>query len=283
MKLLVIADTYPSEDSPVACIFIKKQVDILKIKYDLRVLVIGRRFIRINVLYLIKYLLRKFSGIIKNWVKVKIDNNETENEKNKEDIFRIEYPVFTFLKFPIHILNGISVYLTVLMTFRKMGFGPDLIYAHKSFPSGYAGWWLKRKYNIPVVTMEFQGPFSSYFIEPYRGKRVIKTINNIDRTIYTGVQLKAIEAHGGNSERLGLAHFGIDINRFTFNRACYDLRLNDNKKGNFKLLIIGRVEEAKGIRYLMGAIERLRQEFPRISLTIAGPVDDEGKKITRWY
>lgn len=279
MKLLVIADTYPSKENPVACIFIKEQVGILRKKHNVRVLVIGRRFVKLSLFHLVKYLLRTVSGIVEKSGKEKTQINLTQSGKNREGILRIEYPVFSFFGFPIHILNGISIYLTVLTAFKKMDYRADLIYAHKCFPAGYAAWRLKRKFNIPVVTMEFQGPFSSYFDEPYRGKRVIATINNIDRTIYTRMQLAAIEAQGGRSERLGFAHFGVDMDRFTLDQEAYESRANENRKGRFKLLVVSRIEEAKGIRHIIGAIEKIKKEFLGVSMTIVGPLERGGKKI----
>ncbi len=271
MKLLVIADLYPSKENPTSGVFIKEQVEQLKKYHGIRVMVIGRRFVRIGIRSFLRYMSQRKEG--------RGDTNRREDNKREQDVIRIEYPVFIVNKTPLHILNGIAAYLTAFRKLTKNGFRPDLIYAHKSFPAGYVGWKLKKILNTPVVTMEFQGPFSSYFNEPYRGKRVINTIKNVDRTIYTKFQLKEIQAYGVNVDRLGLIHFGVDTGRFCFDSESYKRRKSEIKSGKIKLLVVGRVEEAKGIRYLIQAIEILKVEFPYITLSIVGPLDKGGRGI----
>ena len=269
MKLLVLADIYPSKENPVSGVFVKEQVEQLKMHHDIRVMVIGRRFVRVGSRAFPKYMFSNLMGRI-------------EGRKNKEDgqeIIRIEYPVFVITGRPLHIFNGISAYLAVFSKLNEMGFRPDLIYAHKSFPAGYAGWKIKSKTNVPVVTMEFQGPFSSYFDEPYLGDRVVSTINNVDRTVYIEFQLKEIMSCGVKRERLGVAHYGIDTDKFFLDREGVKRRKGETARGRFKLLVVGRVEEKKGIRYLLEAIQILKKEFPHIHLSIAGPVDKGGEEI----
>lgn len=271
MKLLIISDMYPSKENPISGAFIEEQVEHLKKYNAIRVMVIGRRFVRIGIRSFLRYMSQRKEG--------RGDTNRREDNKREQDVIRIEYPVFIVIRRPLHIFNGMAAYLTAYNKLKKTGFRPDLIYAHKSFPAGYVGWKLKENLNIPVVTMEFQGPFSSYFNEPYRGKRVIETIKHVDRTIYTKFQLKEIQAYGVSGDKLGLAYFGVDTERFFFDKEVYKSRRTEIKNGKIKLLVVGRIEEAKGIQYLIQAIEVLKGEFHSICLSIVGILDRGGREI----
>lgn len=277
MKLLVIADIYPSKENPISGIFIKEQIEELRKYHDVLVMVIGRKFFRIGTRSFVKYI---FGRLPRNTKAKKInDQSARRDTKRGQNVIRIEYPVFVVTESPFHILNGISAHLIALKKLYETRFRPDLIYTHKSFPAGYVGWKLKKKFNAPVVNVEFQGPFSSYFNEPYLGDRVINTINHIDRTICTGFQLSEIQAYGIRSDRLGNAHNGVDTIRFSFEKDTYKNRKTEIERGKIKLLVVGRIEEAKGVRYLLEAIQILKDEFPFISISIVGPIDKGGGEI----
>lgn len=273
MKLLIISDMYPSKENPTSGTFIKEEVEQLKKYHEIRVMVIERRFLRIGIRSILRYISQRKER------RGRDDTNWRKDHKKEQDIIRIEYPVFIVIKNPLHIFNGMAAYLTAYNKLKKTGFRPDLIYAHKSFPAGYVGWKLKKNLNTPVITIEFQGPFSSYFNEPYRGRRVISTIKHVDRTIYTKFQLKEIQAYGVSDDKLGFAHFGVDTERFFFDKEVYKSRRTEIKSGKIKLLVVGRIEEAKGIRYLIQAIEILKIEYPSICLSIVGPLDRGGREI----
>ncbi|MBI3596522.1 MAG: glycosyltransferase [Nitrospirae bacterium] len=262
MKLLIITDIYPSDENPIAGIFIKEQVEHLKKDHEVRVMVVERRFVRIGVRSFLRHIFREHS-----------------DKRDEEGIIRIKYPVFIVFKKALYILDGFIAYVTASKKLNETGFRPDLIYAHKSFPAGYVGWKLKKQYNAPVVTIEFQGPFSSYFNEPYRGSRVLKTINHVDRTIYTGFQLREIQACGIKGDRLGIAYYGIDTNKFSLDREGAQRRRSETARGRFRLLVVGRVEEEKGIRYLLEAIRIVIKEFPDIQLSIVGPLGQCGQEL----
>lgn len=249
--------------------FIKEQVEQLKRYHDLRVMVVGRMFIQLGGRAFLKYILGSLIDKIKG----------QGCRKNEEEIIRVEYPVLLLNKRPVYLLDGLLAHLAVRRKLNETGFRPDLIYAHKSFPAGYVGWKLKKQYNVPVATIEFQGPFSSYFNEPYRGGRVLNTINHIDRTIYTEFQLREIQACGIKRNKMGNAHYGIDTNRFSFDRKVNERRKMEIKSGKINLLVVGRVEEEKGIWYLLEAMRIVIKEFPDIHLSIVGPVDKCGQEL----
>ena len=101
-------------------------------------------------------------------------------------------------------------------------------------------------------------------------RRVLDTIRNIDITVHSRFQVDSIRPYGIPDERLGQGHFGIDTDRFLFNEKKYLERKEEISKGKIRLLVIGRVEEEKGIRYLAEAMVGLVKEYPDIMLSLAG-------------
>lgn len=264
MKILVIADIYPSKENPVSGVFIKEQVEQLKKHHIVSVMVINRIFIRVASGAFLRYIFRKAFNA---------------DKAREEGVFRVEYPVFILFAKPLHIFNGICACLTAFAKLKNTGFRPELIYTYKTFPAGYIGWKIGKRLELPVVNMEFQGPFAGYFNEPRLGAKVIKTINNIAYTIYTAFQLTELQSFGARPEKLRLGYFGVDTDKFFLDLNEYKNRLLEIKAGRVKLLVISRLEENKGIRYLIEAMEMLRKEFPYIQLSIIGPMDEGGEAL----
>ncbi|MFC1678613.1 glycosyltransferase [Elusimicrobiota bacterium] len=269
MKILVLADIYPSPEAPVRGIFVREQVKQIRKQHDVQVMVIERRFLRLFSADCLRLIFR-CTGIEKS--------NRIFGKTRRKDL-RVAYPVFVVGGQPLHFINGFSAFYSTLRRLQESTFRPDLIFAFKSFPAGYVGWRMKPRLQVPVVTMEFMGPFSTYFAEPHRGRMVIEAINGIDRTIYSRFQLKEIEAYGVRKDKLGFGHFGVDVERFCPDRSGSDRRGRVLDSGKFKLLVIGRIEEQKGIQHLIGAMGILKRDFPGVRLTIVGPVDEGGEKI----
>lgn len=60
---------------------------------------------------------------------------------------------------------------------------------------------------------------------------------------------------------------GIDVVHFSTNGSPID-KFND---GKLNILFVGRMEKRKGLRYLLGAYERVKQELPNSRLIVVGP------------
>jgi phosphatidyl-myo-inositol alpha-mannosyltransferase len=60
---------------------------------------------------------------------------------------------------------------------------------------------------------------------------------------------------------------GVDLERFSAEPSPID----DFCDGKLNILFVGRLEERKGVRYLLKAYRRIKEEFPRSRLIIVGP------------
>ena len=270
--IIAFASDYPKKERPVAGPFIKEFVDKIGSDYNCEVMLVKRIFIdfigfRSN--------LKNFWKALKFFIFMKFSKKEiaqnSSYEHMNESILLVTYPVFKIYGIRLHIFDGICVAVVAQIVLKKSGFKPDIIQTFKSFPPAYIGWKLKQKYHIPVINIEYQGPFSGYSEEPFCMKYVLSAIRNIDRTVYTKFQTNIIKSYGIPDNKLGHGHFGVDTDKFKFDEEKYSKRKNEVLKNKIKLLIIGRVEEEKGLKYLIESISILVKEYPDIQLSIVGP------------
>jgi glycosyltransferase involved in cell wall biosynthesis len=273
-NILIIAHMhdFPTKGRPVAGTFIKEFVDCISDSCNYRLMLVKKDFIRISVRaqtsQLISLAKRLLNGAI--FEKRKIEESDYA-EQAAERILPVSYPVLMVFGRPLYLLSGLTLAMTANKVLKKSGFKPDIIQTFKSFPSAYIGWKLKRRFRVPVVNVEYQGPFARYSDEPYCMKRALTAIRNIDRTVYTKFQTKVIKSYGIPEGKLGHWYFGVDAKKFAFDEEKYLKRKTETAKNRFKLLIVGRVEEEKGLKYLIMAMPELVDKYPEIRLSIAGP------------
>lgn len=269
-KILIIAyaHDYPTKERPIAGIFIREFVDVMKDSYDCRVMLVKKKFVDLAVRTQAKIFWNFINGVISRIVKP--ESRRFMDEKDSA-IMMTEYPVFAFLGIKLHLFDGMSVALTARRVLKKSAFKPDVIQTFKSYPPAYIGWKIRKMFNVPVVNMEYQGPFSSYANEPYCMRRALDAIRNIDITVYTRFQIDIIRSYGIQGHRLYRGHFGIDADSFLFDEKKYLERMEDVAKGRIRLLVTGRVEDEKGIRYLAEAMLELVRDYPDIRLSLVGP------------
>ncbi len=271
LLIIAYAADYPTKDRPTAGLFIKEFVDHLGQSYNCKLMLVKRKFIGIGMRSQINYFLNTLKKLFNRALLEKTGRNPGSFKSSEESVLPVNYPVFTIHGKPLHIFNGLSSVWSARRVLAESGFKPDLIQTFKSFPPAYIGWKLKQKYQVPVVNMEYQGPFSSYAEEPYCMKRALSAIGNIDRTIYTKFQTGVIRSYGIPADRLGHGHFGINTDRFGFDEQTYLKRKSEITKKRAKLLVIGRVDEEKGFKYLINSTSILVKEYPEIQLSIVGP------------
>jgi phosphatidylinositol alpha-mannosyltransferase len=70
---------------------------------------------------------------------------------------------------------------------------------------------------------------------------------------------------------------GIDLERFT-DKATPVEKYRDDK---LNILFVGRVEKRKGFKYLLGAYERVKREFPQCRLIVVSPASRLSKKYEK--
>lgn len=270
--IIALAADYPTKEKSTAGPFIKEFFKHLSSIYDCRVMLVEREFIAI------RHLLKWFWNTIERWLNWIFPKKEIRGYRNngqdKERVLHVKYPVVTVSGVPLHVFDGISAVWKARKALKGNEFKIDIIQTFKSFPPAYIGWKIKKNFGVPVVNMEYQGPFSSYADEPYRMKRVLAAIGNIDRTVYTKFQIDVIRSYGIPDGKLGHGHFGVDTERFVFDKGKYLKRKKESLENRVKLLIIGRVEEEKGLKDLIEAMSILAGDFPKVQLSIVGSKGD---------
>ena len=70
---------------------------------------------------------------------------------------------------------------------------------------------------------------------------------------------------------------GIDLQHFAGQAAP----LQQLCDGKLNILFVGRMEKRKGFKYLLGAYERVKREFPQCRLVVVGPQDRSSRKYQR--
>ncbi|MFA5197624.1 MAG: glycosyltransferase family 4 protein [Patescibacteria group bacterium] len=277
LNILIIAhlDDFPTNERPVAGMFIKEFVDGICDSCNYRVMLVGKVFLSIGFRTQLKQLLSLMEKLFKGTLFYKKNSGQNKClNQGREFILPVFYPIVRILGRPVYFLSGLSLVLMAKRVLMKSGFKPDVIQTFKSFPSAYIGWKLRQKFHVPVINIEYQGPFSSYCSEPYCMERALAAIRNVDVTVHSRFQIGVIKKYGVSENKLRYWHFGVDTEQFVWDEKSHLKRKTEMEEKRFKLLVIGRVEEAKGLKYLIGALLAFVDKYPEICLSIVGPRGD---------
>lgn len=285
MKILLICDMFPSKQNVASGSFIAGQARELGKFHEIFIVVIGRQFFAFGIRTVIKSAWKnvsvKYFGKSRRQEKVEASLAKL-SERDGSRLLRINYPVLILFGRPLHFFNRISSLLTVLLALSRRRLSPDLIHAHKSFPSGYVASRLKAIYRVPFVITEHQCPFLSYFVEPYRGEAVLNALRTADKTICVSrYQRDTVARYGIPLSKLSLVYNGVDVSEFRILPERLASRLEAIKDGRVKLLLVGTLEKRKGITFLLEALDSVRETFPDVSLSLVGAEADESMDIFR--
>ncbi|MDJ0737023.1 MAG: glycosyltransferase [Nostocaceae cyanobacterium] len=146
-------------------------------------------------------------------------------------------------------------------------FNFDLVHAHTGYLDGFAGLYMARKYQVPLVITEHTGPFSYLTDKPIVRHVTLKSLSSADRVICVSSSLK-------NEVKKWLPAFrhskliclpnGVDTTQFY-------TRENHNVSNNcLRLLSVISLDENKNPFCLMQAFQILRERGLQIELKIVG-------------
>lgn len=145
----------------------------------------------------------------------------------------------------------------------------DLIHAQWMIPQGLIGAYLKKKYNIPlVVTIHGSDLFAlkgNTFSKIQ--KFVLETADEI--TVNSSTAKNEVDSRfPALKKRISIIPMGIDTKLFAKNNRL------KNKYKNYKIILfVGRLNEQKGVAYLIMAMKKVISEIPNSKLLIAGEGD----------
>ncbi|WP_339791350.1 glycosyltransferase [uncultured Imperialibacter sp.] len=261
MNIFVIPSWYPTEDEPHTGIFIKEQAIALATCNPLNKVGISTWGSHVQTLLLEKKNIHLWGKKILNGLALK--PGTTDYADNCRKYFT---PSFTwsrsFLKG--NISKIIDVNEAHFNRFAREFSKPDIIHAHTAYPGGYVAMKLGKKHGIPYVITEQMSPFplKTFDIEgslhplilvPYQ--RSQKNIA-VSRALYQTMAAK------------GVPNLTL-INNLT-DEEFFQPATPGKRIGQFHFAFIGRMEEQKGVKYLIEAAALLKESGASFTLTMGG-------------
>jgi teichuronic acid biosynthesis glycosyltransferase TuaC len=182
----------------------------------------------------------------------------------------IEVETFTYPVFPVlsRAFNGhVS---SLLLTPRVKRFKPDLILAYWVYPDGYGALRTAKRLGVPCVV----GALGSdiHVRSGINDKMTRETIAGVDAllTVSEAMRQTAIRDFGAAPDKVHTIVNGFNTSVF-YPRDKAAIRQRLGMQANEQSIIyVGRFVEAKGMRELIAAFERLSQGNPNARLSLVG-------------
>ena len=250
-NLLIISSGYPHENERVLSIFVHSQVEELKKLFD-----------KIVVISTTPYIPK----VLGKWVKPKHrkDSMAEDYSYDNVDVYFTKNIVL-----PIGILKkyrGDQEYKRSKEILERIGFKPDIIHSHFSWPSGYAAVKLKRDLNVPVVITIHEN--HDWFVLEEKDKRIIETWKNADALIRVNkLDLPTLRKYNNGSVSIPNGYLHNKFKPMDQNKCKKQLDLEPEKKIIFSL---GQIVERKGFQDLINAANILRKKRTDFQIIIGG-------------
>lgn len=257
MRILVIAQWYPTKKTPTSGIFVHELVQAT-VKQGVEVKVLSGFPYRINF--------KENNKVISGLLNYKsILKKQVWDEYEGISCFR--FPYITGVPYSCcPIMYRLSV-MRIISDIRKV-YPFDLVHAHTAFLDGTAAVAIKKKYKVPVFLTEHTGPFSLYtdtFLKRWQTEHVF---NNADKVFAVSSSLKQHIVSQINFIRdantIKVVGNGVDIDFFKQNNYLLD------KKSDIQALWIGHYMPQKRIDRLIDAFAIAYKKQPQLRLHLVG-------------
>lgn len=254
LRILFLPAWYPSEENPVAGVFVREHAKAVALYDNVVVLYVTPANVPINGLYSLLY-------------------------KVEEGIrtIRVKYR-----RSPVPYTNFLLSHIVTIMVFRRLlkgGFRPDVIHAHV-FSAGVPAVILGRLYNIPILITEHFSGFARNLLSPLDLQMARFAMSRAQYVLPVSENLK----HHIVEKRIH-ARFKVVPNVFS-NEIFYPMNVNGSNlkcERDFKrLLTVSLLDPIKGIPNLLRAISKLRLNRKDFMLDIVGdgPTRAEYEKLS---
>jgi len=245
-NLLVLTNSYPDENNRhYGGIFVKEQV---------------------------KYLPRYFNKVYV--ISPQPLGYRRELREYSYDNVRVFYPRFFHL--PVESFRkrlGDNFFKATLRVIKREKMKFDIIHAHFTWPSGYAGALLKREFKVPlIITAHGFDVYEVPFRSDYYRKKVLFALENADHVItVSGSNLQILtEKLGVPKERVSLIPNGFDGELFR-PMPKVEVRTKLGLPLEKKIVLtVGNLVPVKGHEYLIRAAEKVVKEKPNVLFVIVG-------------
>ena len=272
MRILVISQWYPTENTPTSGIFVHELVKAT-VDQGIEVKVLSGFPHRINF--------KENHNVIPDLLKYKkILKNQVWDKYEGISCFRI--PFITGIPyFCCPILYRFSI-MRIISHIRKV-YPFDLVHAHTAFLDGTAAIAIKKKYNVPVFLTEHTGPFSLYTDSFLKRKQTEYVFNNADKIFAVSTSLKQQILSQINFKRsessIKIIGNGVNVDFFKPNAPLLD------KKSYIQALWIGHYMRQKRIDRLIDAFAIAYKKHPQLKLHLvgSGPLEEAIRKQINQY
>ncbi len=173
-------------------------------------------------------------------------------------------------------LSIISQILAIKKIVKKHNI--NIIHAHWLIPQGFIAVLYKKIFNknIKIIcTLHGSDIFSLQNIILKNLKKYILKNCNLISAVSSTIK-KEILKYKISSQKIKIIHNGIDLNFTHITKNKNDLKRQYNIS-SFCLLFVGRLNEQKGIKYLINALPKVIKKLPKIKLLIIGEGPDKNK------
>jgi glycosyltransferase involved in cell wall biosynthesis len=231
LNILLIPENFPTDENPIAGIFMKDYVKALQEFSDVTIF-------NSNPWY---------RGVYEEVSGAKSFDLHLFNKK---------------MKFPLN-LPAYAWWEKQSLNFAKKLPKPDLIYLHGTAQRGKWALQLARYWNVPLVITEHTGPWSAISSRPAILRRVKSVMEQADLVMPVSTHLeKEIRGSGIVPKRTAVLGNPIDTEFFRLRKTP----LTATKR----ILFVGRLDPFKGGLRTLRAFHSLKDDFPDYRLTIAG-------------
>jgi glycosyltransferase involved in cell wall biosynthesis len=158
----------------------------------------------------------------------------------------------------------------------------DLVHAHWIIPQGLIAVLLYKVFGVPYLVTTHGGDI--FGLQSGLFQRIKKLVLENAKTITVVSNAIKDEIHKKINKNLPVEVISMGVDSKLFNPDKYDEKLK--KKYNVTgplLLFVGRLAEKKGVRYLIEAMPKIIQAFPKVILLIVGggTMSDELKVLSK--
>jgi len=173
-----------------------------------------------------------------------------------------------------------SEFFSILRTIKKEKI--NFVHAHWILPQGFLAAIIKKMYNVPFIVTVHAGdifPLKNPLLKKI-AKFTLKncsicTVNSVATKIATQKLTKKIP-------EIKIIPMGVDLKLFNPKKNDSNLKKQLGIGGKV-VLVVGRLAEKKGLKYLIQAFPQVLKKFPKAKLIIIGegPEKDNLKQITK--
>jgi teichuronic acid biosynthesis glycosyltransferase TuaC len=256
--ILIITNLYPNPIEPGRAVFLPQLTERLKQYFDIDVLSPLPWLPKLKIF-------RKFT----RWYK--FSQVPYQAQMNGQLVI---YPKYLVIPKVLGCLHSVSLFFSLYKKICRMHRERkiDLINVHWVFPEGIAAVWISRILKIPIVVSAHGCDINLYTTFRFRRPQIKSTLKHSDKvTAISRAQKQVIENLGIDAAKVRVITNGVNTEKFEITpRSECRRRLGLQQEKNI-ILYIGRLEEEKGLEYLISAVEKLDKEIQaRTKIAIVG-------------